>query len=899
MPDRLAPASWIARTVRDLLTARRRPALGRSAARVAVEPLEVRRLLSASGLQFSDTFDVSGPSYDINFERDARQSGPLAPIAWGGLGSRDQDWQHRLGSPDSPGALLLAARNGTVNWMAQTSPTAGVAPDPGAGGTVAVEFDVNPVLDLPGYTNAQSAWAGVKIGSVRTARWVNGDGGFGLLLRGEGRGDYKAFDESTVIGVGPYTDDATDRFHHVRLEVKSADPNGTPFDGAPAVVSAFIDRSPEPLFVHTAQGGFTNNFVTIQGDGEGNGGNGTTVHAFDNFAIYAEPAADTGSGDGGTGTGGGTAGDGTNPGGEPTGGGDGTGTGAGTTGGDDGTTTGGGTTGGGNTGGGTTGGGTSGGGDTGGGTSGDRGTSGGGTTGGGTSGGGTSGGGNTGGDDPDEEPYNEVNAGALPYHSGHVTEATAGPEWSLPGSADGNPESGIFSSGTAKLSLDTSGSHTHLYVKADWGAIGHWAANAQLGAQGSDGDTDKLELKLGNETLYKVEVTHHIAPDNVGDYWSEVEYSGMDPDALGGWMIPHEGDTATMTFTGSSLEYDKEWYSADNSDYPAGTQQDAWGIFDVGVSAVTPTVFIVAGDPSGVSNDAGQSVREGDGKRLAFTVCRSGAPNDIPLTVNIRRPQGTAVPGQDYTGEPEHVTIETGEDNTPFYLDIINDDRLENPETVLITLDEGDNYKLPDPNSRSHAEGDIRDNEGLKVVIESDGSGSTGATIPFTDSVGIYPRQNEFTYNFEGVATSLANGTARVGIVATAKHRSRVLEGNQWVSRGYASDRLTWATFAAKRGPLNGNGDVTPLIVPAVPSFVGNDTSGTVSVAFDVNVSDVGSDAATLKVFYAAQYDSDERRFTGFDTPLGGVQWTDPDSALNQEWNQSWRFRAEVAPNIY
>ena len=255
------------------------------------EPLEVRRLLSASDPLFLDTFDVSAPSYDINFEIASRQSGAMAPLTYGGYGSNGQDWQTQVGSSLSPGGLLLAAKNGTPQWIAPTSPTAGLAPDPGPGGTAVVEFDVNPVVAAPGYNATQSAWAGVKIGSRGVGKWVNNSDGFGLLLRGEGRRDFKAFDGSTTAATGQYTADAADRYHHLKLTITSTDPQGRPFDGSPVVIRAFDDGSATPFLTHTRTAGFTDNYITLSGESEGADGNHVTLHGFDNFRVYGEPSA--------------------------------------------------------------------------------------------------------------------------------------------------------------------------------------------------------------------------------------------------------------------------------------------------------------------------------------------------------------------------------------------------------------------------------------------------------------------------------------------------------------------------------------------------------------------------------------------------------------------------------
>ena len=290
----------IARAVRDVLNRRRSSPDTSASAPVVAEPLEPGRLLSGQAdLQFLDTFAVSGNRYDSNFEHDApgRQSGPLAPLTWGEYGTANYrtglDWQHQVGSPDLPGGLLMRAKVGTSYWVGMAAPNDGFAPDPGPGGAVAVEFDVDPVLAAPGYNPSQSAWAGVKLGSAEPGRKVNEADGFGLLLRGSG--GFQAFDGSASVATGRYAaaTPAEDRSYHLRIEVASADPSGRPFDGGPAVVRAFVDGAAEPFVTHLRQAGFTSNFVTVQGDGEGSGTDGAAGHGFDNLAVYARPATAT------------------------------------------------------------------------------------------------------------------------------------------------------------------------------------------------------------------------------------------------------------------------------------------------------------------------------------------------------------------------------------------------------------------------------------------------------------------------------------------------------------------------------------------------------------------------------------------------------------------------------
>ena len=266
-----------------------------AATRTPCERLEPRRLLSgdpatdAGTLAFLDTFDTSVDSLDVSFEHAARQAGPLAPLAWGEY--RGSDWQQQI---QGDRLLVAGTTSGASNggsWAGVTAPNGGLAPDPGPGGSVAIDFAVNPVVDRPGYNRTQTAWAAVKFGATAPGQMVHRDDGFGVLFRGEGDRRFQAYDADRVVAEGVYTQDAAEGFRSVRVLLTSVDPEGRPFDGGPARVRAFVDGSGEPIFDHVRQSGFTQNYVTLQGNSEGANGDNVTRHSFDDFAIRTLPAA--------------------------------------------------------------------------------------------------------------------------------------------------------------------------------------------------------------------------------------------------------------------------------------------------------------------------------------------------------------------------------------------------------------------------------------------------------------------------------------------------------------------------------------------------------------------------------------------------------------------------------
>ena len=202
-------------------------------ARAVVEALEPRRLLTGT-VVFEDSFDVSTYSSDVNFEAADRQGGPLAPTAYSTHGSPGF---RQVGNPVAAGRLVVAGTtrgNGLPNSRVGSGD---LWADPGPGGTLAVEVDVNPVwTGHPGQNYTQTAWAAVKVGSAAADRGVFDPDGFGVVVNGEGFGGFAAFDGAANVATGAYTVDRADVYHHLRLELSSLDPAGRPLDGTPARV---------------------------------------------------------------------------------------------------------------------------------------------------------------------------------------------------------------------------------------------------------------------------------------------------------------------------------------------------------------------------------------------------------------------------------------------------------------------------------------------------------------------------------------------------------------------------------------------------------------------------------------------------------------------------------------
>jgi hypothetical protein len=232
-----------------------------------------------------DPFTASENTTNVNFEVFPRQRGSLAPMTYtvGGEPVFSQ-----VGNSYVPNALLLAGR--AAGTSAAVSLDHDFRENPGFGNALVIQFDVRPVLtDRPEYNTTQSSWVAIDFGTTAATRnrFPQSNDGIGLLFRGDGR--TQAFDTGADLGAGMYADSADGVFHHIRIEI--TDPtDGNPFDGdgSLAVVRAFADSSPTPFLVYERAVGFSSNYISLIGEGEGSGGDGVVRHALTNLAIDIE-----------------------------------------------------------------------------------------------------------------------------------------------------------------------------------------------------------------------------------------------------------------------------------------------------------------------------------------------------------------------------------------------------------------------------------------------------------------------------------------------------------------------------------------------------------------------------------------------------------------------------------
>jgi hypothetical protein len=235
-----------------------------------------------------DNFSVSTASDvspDVNVELSARQSGTLAPLPYT---KGDEPVFSQVGNLETPDALLLAGRS--AGLPGSVSLDHNFTESPGLGNRFVIAFDVDPVRAGTGYNTTQSAWVSINVGSTAAGvrQFPQFTDGIGLLLRGNG--STHAFDYTQNLGSSVFAPGGSDeRFHRIMIQVSDL-VDGNPFDGSGSTqIQAFADSSSAPFLSHVRQNGFTANFISFVGEGEGNGGDGVVRHAITNLVICTQP----------------------------------------------------------------------------------------------------------------------------------------------------------------------------------------------------------------------------------------------------------------------------------------------------------------------------------------------------------------------------------------------------------------------------------------------------------------------------------------------------------------------------------------------------------------------------------------------------------------------------------
>ncbi len=136
------------------------------------------------------------------------------------------------------------------------------------------------------------------------------------------------------------------------------------------------------------------------------------------------------------------------------------------------------------------------------------------------------------------------------------------------------------------------------------------------------------------------------------------------------------------------------------------------GLILLAGTATSPTVFAQRGPFPEVTVVAPESAAAETGRNPGtFVISRSGSAT-AALTVNVSF-SGNAVNGTDYGPLPTSVTIAAGDPSATVTVTPIDDDAVENPETVILTVSPNADYTVGSP---SRAAITIADNDVLFPV---------------------------------------------------------------------------------------------------------------------------------------------------------------------------------------
>lgn len=235
---------------------------------------------------FRDTFDLTNANpntQDVNYQIALRQSGTLAPTNYNkGFDAAFS----QVGNGGASNALLLAGR--AAGLGSAVSINRNFTNAPGFQESLVIQFDVNPVQVGAGFNQTQNAWVAITFGSSSASRnqFPQNVDGVGILFRGSGL--FQAYSAGQIVATGTYDAGTNDLFHHIKFTVTDAT-DGNPFDGTNDVtVTGFADYSSTPFVTLVRTNGFTNNYISLIGEGEGSGGDLVVRHAVDNLGLSHE-----------------------------------------------------------------------------------------------------------------------------------------------------------------------------------------------------------------------------------------------------------------------------------------------------------------------------------------------------------------------------------------------------------------------------------------------------------------------------------------------------------------------------------------------------------------------------------------------------------------------------------
>lgn len=259
---------------------------------------------------FFDDFTTTGQSDDVNSQYTAgRQSGTLGNLEYrqgnGSFGSTitgtianeaANGFKTQIGNAGGPGKLWVVGGNPSLSF-GSVSPEHNFTENAGVGGYTSITFSLDPVIGAAG---TDASWAAITLGAGDNSNFgASGSGArgqtintaashFGILFRDNGA--FQAFDGSTtLVSSGVY--DATPTVgttHAIELRITGL-ADGNAWDGlGDAQIDVYADGS--LFYTYTKTGGYTDNFITLQGEGD-TGSFG--ISEFDNFQVAVIPEPGT------------------------------------------------------------------------------------------------------------------------------------------------------------------------------------------------------------------------------------------------------------------------------------------------------------------------------------------------------------------------------------------------------------------------------------------------------------------------------------------------------------------------------------------------------------------------------------------------------------------------------
>jgi len=234
-----------------------------------------------------DGYNTSGNSLDVNFENALRQGGVPAPINYtANTADPANDFRHQLQAGSSPGALQLAqVASSTPVLVSPLYNFSGLWGGDILGRKVSLTLDANTVVQgAPYFTQA-----GITIGGSAPLLAANtSGGGFSVMFIQDtfgGNGDFiQVYDGNSLLanlvpnpaGAGPGN-----------IELLANDlSDGNPWDGVGSTTIDVLVNNVSIGSFTKGGGGYTGNFITLEGSANFVGLNLAT-HGFDDLTVWA------------------------------------------------------------------------------------------------------------------------------------------------------------------------------------------------------------------------------------------------------------------------------------------------------------------------------------------------------------------------------------------------------------------------------------------------------------------------------------------------------------------------------------------------------------------------------------------------------------------------------------